>query len=189
MTARVSGALAVLRSSVAVSNSKPMLPLKDWAQRLHRLPGPRPGVTGVEEHEQAAVVPSKLDAVLDEHREVDRLVRCRLGRVCRHEVEVPAHLVGELAVADVRQDQGGAGLGRFLDGRLDRDLGLVDRRVEEQAGRAAFERDADALARARMDQQRVEALGDLRQEVQPVEDLALRPDDQEAALGHAKAPF
>ena len=73
--------------------------------------------------------------------------------------------------------------------RLDRGLGLGDRRVEEQAGRAAFERDADALARARMDQQRVEAFGDLRQEVQLVEDVALRPDDEKAALGHAKTPF
>jgi hypothetical protein len=58
--------------------------------------------------------------------------------VGRHQVEVPAHLVGEFAVADVGEDQGGARPGRLADGHLDRVLGLVHRRVEEQPGRASL---------------------------------------------------
>ena len=108
MTARASGALAVARSSVAVSSSKPMFPLKDCAQRFHRLPGPRPGVACVQEHEQPGVVLPALEPVLDELGEVDRIIRRRLGRVGRHEVEVPAPLVGELAVADIRENEGRA---------------------------------------------------------------------------------
>ena len=77
--------------------------------------------------------------------------------------------------------------GRLLDGRLDRELNLADLRVQEQPGWAAFERDADAFAWPRMDQQRVESFGDPAGS-QPVEDLALRPDDQESRLGHADAP-
>ena len=123
------------------------------------------------------------------HREVDRLVRRRHGRVFWHEVKVPAHLVRELSVPDVGEDQGGTRFDCFLNGRLDRFLGRLDGRVEEQAGWATFKRDAFAPARARIDQQRVEALGDLWQEVQLVKYVALRPDDQEAALGHVKAPF
>ena len=87
------------------------------------------------------------------------------------------------------RNQGRAISARVLDRPLHRGSGLGDRRVEEQAGRAAVEGDADALARARIDQQRVEPHGDLRQEAQRGEFLALRPDDQEAALGHANAPF
>ena len=129
---------------------------------FHRLPGSGPGMACVQEHQQAGVVPPELDSVLDEFREVDRPVRCRFGRVGWHEIEVPGQLVGELAMADVRQDQGCSRPGRLLDGRLDRDLNLADRRVQEQPGRAAFERDADAFAWPRMVQQRVEAFSDPR---------------------------
>ena len=42
MTARVSGASAVERSSVAVSNSKSMFPLTDWAQPSIACQAPAP---------------------------------------------------------------------------------------------------------------------------------------------------
>ena len=106
-----------LEAEVAPSGDRPT---------IHRLPGGDPGVAGIQEDHQDDMVLMILesrDAPVDEFRELERPEIGQIVGVGGHQVEVATHLVGELAVADVGEDQGGVCPGRLFNGGLDGGLG------------------------------------------------------------------
>ncbi|MDG3007488.1 hypothetical protein PZE19_27305 [Paludisphaera sp. Pla2] len=146
----------------------------------HRLLDAHAGMAGVDEHAQPAKARVLFQAFADALREMHRTLAGGLLGVGRHQEEMA---VLEVAVADVGEDQRLLGQRRASDRLVDRGPGLIDARIDQQPRRMTLGDDARALAGA-VGHQRVEPQGDVGQETQPAQGLALRADDEDPPTRH-----